>query len=251
MRQAWLAGAAVSAFARRRLWRRRRRHPERARHRGRRHEAADQAITVNWGAEPPSLDPGLATDTTSSNVLEHHGSAREARRQPQAVPNRGGELGRQRGRDERHAPPARRRQVDERRPGDGERLRLLVEADDLARARRRLRVPVLRDQGRGGVQLLRPEEGRLQGARGQGRRHGARRLHARGQADVPAAVVHPAGAHHSFLAVNKKAVEQFGEKWTEPENIVTDGPFKLARWKHDADSTSRSGTAGATRRTSR
>ncbi|MDX6495386.1 MAG: oligopeptide transport system substrate-binding protein, partial [Gaiellales bacterium] len=31
--------------------------------------AAKQEITVNWGAEPPSLDPGLATDTTSSNIL--------------------------------------------------------------------------------------------------------------------------------------------------------------------------------------
>src|SRR5215211_1257774 len=32
-------------------------------------QAAKQEITVNWGAEPPSLDPGLASDTTSSNVL--------------------------------------------------------------------------------------------------------------------------------------------------------------------------------------
>src|SRR3954466_7469152 len=31
--------------------------------------AANQTITIAWGAEPPSLDPGLATDTTSSNVL--------------------------------------------------------------------------------------------------------------------------------------------------------------------------------------
>jgi oligopeptide transport system substrate-binding protein len=31
--------------------------------------AAEQVITVNWGAEPPSLDPGLATDTTSSNII--------------------------------------------------------------------------------------------------------------------------------------------------------------------------------------
>ena len=29
----------------------------------------DQVITINWGTEPPSLDPGLATDTTSSDVL--------------------------------------------------------------------------------------------------------------------------------------------------------------------------------------
>ena len=26
-------------------------------------------ITVNWGTEPPSLDPGLASDTTSANIL--------------------------------------------------------------------------------------------------------------------------------------------------------------------------------------
>ena len=32
-------------------------------------EAAEQVITVNWGTEPPSLDPGLATDVTSSNIL--------------------------------------------------------------------------------------------------------------------------------------------------------------------------------------
>ena len=41
-------------------------------------------------------------------------------------------------------------------------------------------------------------------------------------------------AHTSFLAVNKKAVEQFGDKWTEAKNIVTDGPFKLAHWQHDS-----------------
>jgi oligopeptide transport system substrate-binding protein len=42
-------------------------------------------------------------------------------------------------------------------------------------------------------------------------------------------------AHHSFLAVNKKAVEQFGDKWTEPANIITNGPFKLERWAHNAN----------------
>ena len=41
-------------------------------------------------------------------------------------------------------------------------------------------------------------------------------------------------SHHSFLAVNQKDVEQYGEKWTEAENIVTNGPFKLARWEHDS-----------------
>ena len=33
--------------------------------------AAEQVITISWGAEPPSLDPGLATDTTSANVIRN------------------------------------------------------------------------------------------------------------------------------------------------------------------------------------
>jgi len=41
-------------------------------------------------------------------------------------------------------------------------------------------------------------------------------------------------AHTSFLAVNKKTVEKYGDKWTEAKNIVTDGPFKLASWQHDS-----------------
>jgi len=44
-------------------------------------------------------------------------------------------------------------------------------------------------------------------------------------------------SHHSFLPVNKSAVTKYGNKWTEPQNIVTDGPFKLSAWKHDASIT--------------
>lgn len=40
--------------------------------------------------------------------------------------------------------------------------------------------------------------------------------------------------HTSFIPVHRATVEKFGEKWTEPENIVTFGPYKLASWKHDA-----------------
>jgi len=40
-------------------------------------------------------------------------------------------------------------------------------------------------------------------------------------------------AHHSFLAVHRATVEKFGDRWTEPQNIVTDGPFKLESWNHD------------------
>jgi oligopeptide transport system substrate-binding protein len=41
-------------------------------------------------------------------------------------------------------------------------------------------------------------------------------------------------AHTSFNAVHQATVEQFGDKWTDPANIVTSGPFKLTKWKHDA-----------------
>jgi oligopeptide transport system substrate-binding protein len=44
-------------------------------------------------------------------------------------------------------------------------------------------------------------------------------------------------AHHSFLAVHKPTVEKYGTKWTEPRNIVTNGAFELASWKHDASIT--------------
>ena len=34
-------------------------------------------------------------------------------------------------------------------------------------------------------------------------------------------------AHHVFLPVNRKAVEASPEQWTRPENIVTNGPFRV------------------------
>jgi len=44
-------------------------------------------------------------------------------------------------------------------------------------------------------------------------------------------------SHTSFIPVNQKAVEKWGDKWTDPGHIVTDGPFTLAGWKHDASVT--------------
>ena len=38
-------------------------------------------------------------------------------------------------------------------------------------------------------------------------------------------------AHQFFRLVPQKAVEQYGIKWTDPEHIVTCGPFKLKTWK--------------------
>ncbi len=39
--------------------------------------------------------------------------------------------------------------------------------------------------------------------------------------------------HHSTLPARKDIVEKFGDKWTEPGNIVTLGAYKLRTWDHD------------------
>lgn len=44
-------------------------------------------------------------------------------------------------------------------------------------------------------------------------------------------------SHSGFNAVHRATVEKFGDKWTEAENIVTYGPFKLTSWKHDSSLT--------------
>src|SRR6185503_17410052 len=39
-------------------------------------------------------------------------------------------------------------------------------------------------------------------------------------------------AHQLFRLVPRKIIEKYGERWTDPENIVTCGPFKVKAWKH-------------------
>ena len=38
-------------------------------------------------------------------------------------------------------------------------------------------------------------------------------------------------AHQTFKPVLRWLVEQYGDAWTRPENIITNGPFKLESWK--------------------
>lgn len=39
--------------------------------------------------------------------------------------------------------------------------------------------------------------------------------------------------HHSVLPARKDLITKFGDKWTDPANIQTLGPFKLKIWDHD------------------
>lgn len=53
------------------------------------------------------------------------------------------------------------------------------------------------------------------------------------------ALNHPAGYFPSIASmwvarpVPKWAIEKYGDKWTEPENIVTNGAYLLEEWKHE------------------
>src|SRR5947209_3677363 len=44
-------------------------------------------------------------------------------------------------------------------------------------------------------------------------------------------------SHTSFIPVNKGAVTKWGDKWTQPGHYITDGPFTLKSWQHDAQLT--------------
>jgi oligopeptide transport system substrate-binding protein len=44
-------------------------------------------------------------------------------------------------------------------------------------------------------------------------------------------------SHTSFIPVNQGAVTKYGDKWTEPGHNVSDGPYKLTKWAHDASLT--------------
>jgi oligopeptide transport system substrate-binding protein len=44
-------------------------------------------------------------------------------------------------------------------------------------------------------------------------------------------------SHTSFIPVYKPIVDKFGNKFTEAANFVGNGPFKLTSWKHDASLT--------------
>ena len=116
--------------------------------------AAEQVMTIGWGADPPSLDPGIAEDTTSAHLLANLFD-------PLVKLNP----------DTLEAEPALAESWDIEGPlvtfhlredgtwtnGDpvtAGRLRVCVEAGARPGARFRLLVPARRDQGRRRIQQL-------------------------------------------------------------------------------------------------
>jgi len=195
-------------------------------------QAANQVLRMAWGAEPPSLDPGLATDTTSSNVILNIMDPL-VRLDPNT----------------NDAKPSLAESWDVNGSTVTYHLRHdgkwtngdPVTAGDFVYSWKRTLSP----------ELAADYAYQLYGLKGAAEYNSCEKncdaLADKVGVEAPddyTLVVHltspqpwfvQQSAHTAFLAVHQATVEKFGDKWTEPQNIVTDGPFMLKKWEHEAE----------------
>jgi oligopeptide transport system substrate-binding protein len=198
----------------------------------------EQVLKMAWGAEPPSLDPGLATDTTSSNVLL-------------AIMDPLVRLG-----DDLEPVPALAESWETSPDGTVVTFHLRqdgawtngdpVTAHDFEYSWKRTISPELAADyayqfygiaGAADYNGCDPSKDDCAALRDQ---VGVKAVDDY-TLEVTLTTAQPwfvqQAAHHSFLAVHQATIEQFGDQWTEPGNIVTNGPFLLTEWTHDASLT--------------
>jgi oligopeptide transport system substrate-binding protein len=190
------------------------------------------AITVNWGTEPPSLDPGLASDVTSANILLN-------------VMDPLVKL------DEDLEPVANLAESWDVSP-DGKTITFTlrsdgrwtngdpVTAEDFEYAwKRTISSELAADYayqffGIVGAADYNKCEANCEALRDKVGVNALDQSTLRVRLTSPQPWFLQQLAHHSFLAVHRPTVERFGDKWTEAANIVTNGPFKLESWEHDS-----------------
>jgi oligopeptide transport system substrate-binding protein len=195
-------------------------------------KAANQVLRMGWGAEPPSLDPGLATDTTSSNVILNimDPLVRLDPNTNDALPSLAESW------DVNGSTVTYHLRHDGKwTNGDP------VTAGDFVYSWKRTLSP----------ELAADYAYQLYGLKGAAEYNSCEKncdaLADKVGVEAPddyTLVVHltspqpwfiQQSAHTAFLAVHQATVEKFGDKWTEPQNIVTDGPFMLKKWEHEAE----------------
>ncbi len=197
--------------------------------------AANQVLTMSWGAEPPSLDPGLATDTTSSNVLLNimdplvkldPKTLKPVANLAESWDVNGVNV------------TFHLRHDGKWTNGDP------VTAQDFVYSWTRTISPELGADyayqffGIKGAEDYNGCDSKKQDCDSLKQKVGISapdKYTLKVELTTPQPWFIQQAAHHSFLAVNRKAVERWGDKWTEPGHIITDGPFKLAAWRHDAE----------------
>ena len=198
-------------------------------------EAAEQVITVNWGTEPPSLDPGLAADTTSAailfNIME---SLVKLDEDLKPVPSAAESV--ETSEDGKTVTYVLR---DDLKWTNGDP----VTAEDYEYSWKRTVSPELAADyayqfyGIVGAQEYNSCDPKKDECAALADKMGVNAVDEK-TLEVKLTSAQPwfvqQSAHHSFIAVHRATVEQFGDKWTEPANIVTNGPFSLERWEHSA-----------------
>jgi oligopeptide transport system substrate-binding protein len=198
-------------------------------------EAAEQVITVNWGTEPPSLDPGLASDVTSANILLNiMDPLVKLDEDLNAVPNAAESF--ETSEDGKTVTFTLR---DDLKWTNGDP----VTAEDFEYSWKRTVSPELgadyayQFYGIVGAQDYNSCDPKKDDCAALRDKMGVNAVDDK-TLEVKLTTPQPwflqQVAHHSFLAVNKKAIDQFGDKWTEPANIITNGPFKLESWQHNS-----------------
>jgi ABC-type oligopeptide transport system substrate-binding subunit len=198
-------------------------------------EAAEQVITVNWGTEPPSLDPGLATDVTSANILLNiMDPLVKLDEDLNPVPSAAESFETS---DDGKSVTFKLRDDIKWTNGDP------VTAQDYVYSWKRTVSPELgadyayQFYGIVGAQEYNSCDPKKDDCQALADKMGVKAVDDK-TLEVTLTTPQPwflqQAAHHSFLAVNKKAVDQFGDKWTEPANIITNGPFKLQTWQHNS-----------------
>ncbi|HEX2045892.1 MAG TPA: peptide ABC transporter substrate-binding protein [Gaiellaceae bacterium] len=194
--------------------------------------AAEQVITMAWGAEPPSLDPGLATDTTSANVILNLMDplvVLDENLEPQPNLAESWEIS-----EDGTTVTYTLRQDGQWTNGDP------VTAADFEYSWKRTLSPELAADyayqlyGIEGAQEYNACERNCNRLRDQVGVRAVDDHTLEVQLTSPQPWFVGQSAHHSFLAVHQETVEQFAEQWTEPGNIVTNGPFMLEAWEHEA-----------------
>jgi oligopeptide transport system substrate-binding protein len=197
--------------------------------------AAEQVITVNWGAEPPSLDPGLATDVTSGTIiLNIMDPLVKLGKDLEPVPNaaQSWEIS-----DDGKTVTFNLR--DDLKWTNGDK----VTAKDFEYSWKRTISPELAADyayqffgvvGASEYNGCDPKKTNCAALKDKVGVKAVDDTTLEVKLTSPQPWFIQQAAHHSFLAVHQATVEKFKDKWTDPSNIVTDGPFKLAAWQHNS-----------------
>jgi oligopeptide transport system substrate-binding protein len=195
-------------------------------------QAAEQVITINWGTEPPSLDPGLASDTTSAAILLNI-------MDPLVILNR-----------ENEPQPSMAESWDISEDGKTVTFHLRsdgkwtngdpVTAEDFEYSWKRTISPELAADYAYqfyGIVGAQDYNGCKKDCAAVAEKVGINAIDDQ-TLEVKLTSAQPwfiqQVAHTSFLAVHRPTVEKFKAKWTEAANIVTNGPFKVEAWQHNS-----------------